>query len=226
MDWQIGVTVVAAVLGSTGIAGTLTGGFQLTRRARLRRTVEKSADVLARLDAESYARSSLSRAIDSDVLQLSALTLVSFPGDLRRLFRLMLAFSGVYIGLVAVLVGYSDPAPVSDPTDPKIVVGWLIGFLGLIFSTAMALNALLRARRERFIELVTNGAEPHDALKELGERSAVVRVLDWITNAPFKLGELLAAATVGLLRLVFRLPSLAVARRSSPAANREHEGVA
>lgn len=118
----------------------------------------------------------------------------------------MLALSGVYIGTVAVLVGYSEPVATATSPDPKITLGWLIGFVGLIFSTAMGLNDLLRGRRERCIALVTNGVEPRAALEELGERSAAVRVLDWITDAPFKLAELLARGAVWLSRKLLRLP--------------------
>jgi hypothetical protein len=196
MDWQIYVGVIAALLGSTGIAGTLTGGFQLSRRARLRRSVERTAELLSKLDTDSLSRGSLRRAVDHDVLQLAALTLVSFPGDLRRLFRLSLVFSGIYIGLVAVIVSYSPPAesvPGASP-DSRVALGWFVGMLGLILSIALSFNALLRNRRERFVDLIIKGADPEEALAEIGERSAIVRLLDWSTSIPFKLGEYSARA--------------------------------
>ena len=211
MDWQIYIAVIAALLGSTGIAGTLTGGFQLTRRSRLRRSVEKTAELLSKLDTDSASRATLRRAVDHDVLQLAALTLVSFPGDLRRLFRMSLVFSGIYIGLVAVIVGYSPPAE-SDPdaiADPRVALGWFIGMLGLIVSIALSFNALLRNRRERFVDLVIKGADPGAALAEIGERSAIVRLLDWSTSIPFRLVEYLAKAVFGFAdRLVRGLSAL------------------
>ena len=86
----------------------------------------------------------------------------------------------------------------------KIALGWLVGVLGLIFSMAMGLNALIRNRRERFVELILSGTKPADALVELGERSAAVQILDLISSAPFTMLDWIGSVTIRAITAVVR----------------------
>lgn len=77
--WASAAAVVWAAFGSTGLAGLRTGGLQLTKRGRLKKSIARSQEVLSGLPEGTEAHATIVKAIEADATRLAALTLVSFP---------------------------------------------------------------------------------------------------------------------------------------------------
>lgn len=161
--------VVAAVLGGTGLGGVLSGGAQISRRHRLRRSVEKTADVAAKLREGSPEALALESVQRVEAARFAALTLIVLPLETRRYLQSL----GVYLAalllsclvLVAVLLsvlparsGEREPAGL-----PASQVAWLLASAAAPLLFALVCDRWLRHRRELFVDLVLAGASPEDA---------------------------------------------------------------
>ena len=161
-DWAVVVAAIAAAVGTTGVAGLLTGGLQLSRSARLRRSISASMELQSSLPANSAADQALSTAIAADTLRLAAMSLFRAPARLMRLFVPMLVMLVILAGtswlvLDALQVGSSSPTG-------RYPIGLLaLGYFGLLLGAATAqiwvIDSSTRSRRERFVRAALAGAD-------------------------------------------------------------------
>jgi len=184
VEWGNIAAIVGAGLGSTGLAGLLTGGLQLTKRGRLRKSIERSQQVRALLPDIAPAAAAVQQAIEADAMRLAALTLVGFPKSTTRLLR----FSYVY---VVVLTGFalaveataaSDGAPARDPLvlDYVAIIEFLIAIAAFILAITATLAAMLRQRRDAFVAMVQSGISIDGALRRVGDRGPAAQTLRYL----------------------------------------------
>lgn len=69
--------LVASVVGSTGVIGVITASVQLSRRARLKRSIAAAREVAGAVVADSRTRRVLQQAIETDILRLAAMSMVT-----------------------------------------------------------------------------------------------------------------------------------------------------
>lgn len=147
--------LVAAVLGSTGLASALNAGIQVSRAARLRSAITDSRALLRGLDSESGAFRAMQISISVMSLELAALTLVRIP---HRVRGIVIVFVVVILGLFAILFvaswlfGNASIIPLQGTSEsPGLFI--YTGFVSLIYvATLLALLQLrLGQRREEFV---------------------------------------------------------------------------
>jgi len=173
IDWGSVAAVVGAGLGSTGLAGVLTGGIQLTRRSRLRKSIESSFAVLANLDEGSASHTALKAAIAADGTRLAALTLIGFPRSTIGFFRFAWLYVVVVIGVAFVAVASTGPQKAKktvavDPVDPVVMLEWAVAAVAFLVAVTFGLNTMLKDRRDRFVSLTQRGLGPDEAVQRVG----------------------------------------------------------
>ena len=230
MNIELGsvAAVVGAGLGSTGLAGVLTGGIQLTRRSRLRKSIESSFAVLANLDEGSASHAALKAAIAADGTRLAALTLIGFPRSTIGFFRFAWLYVVVVIGVAFVAAASAGPqepkktVPV-DPVDPVVVLEWAIAAAAFLVAVTFGLNAMLKDRRDRFVSLTQRGLGPEEAVQRVGALGPLAQfeVYLWSAVSGRPPGILpspwVRTATTGLRHV--RLLRLTLGRRRRLAVN-------
>ncbi|WP_153001887.1 hypothetical protein [Curtobacterium oceanosedimentum] len=179
---------MGAGLGSTGLAGVLTGGIQLTRRSRLRKSIEASYAVLANLENGSAAHAALKAAIASDGTRLAALTLIGFPRSTVGFFRFAWLYVVIFIGVAFVAVASTGPRRPTksesiEPVDPVVLVEWSFAALAFLIAVIFALSAMLRERRDRFIILTERGVPPREAVRRVGALGPVAQFEAYLWSA-------------------------------------------
>lgn len=151
MEW---IPVLVALIGSTGIIGALTAGLQLSRRARLRRSIRDNREALEAATDEQILRQTLQPAIDLDSLRLAATSIITLRA--RQWFivwsSLITFAAGIAMGLIARAIGIDMTVITFGPSLPRewtflvlsmtVCLG-LIGFLSLSF--------FLQSARERYV---------------------------------------------------------------------------
>lgn len=75
--------LVASVIGSTGVIGVITASVQLSRRARLKRSIAAAREVADAVAADSRTRRVLQQAIETDILRLAAMSMVTLTVRVR-----------------------------------------------------------------------------------------------------------------------------------------------
>ncbi|WP_449408810.1 hypothetical protein [Microbacterium maritypicum] len=69
MEWT---PLLAVIVGSTGIIGAVAAAVQLSRRARLRRSIKAASKAAESVAESSQTRELLQQAIEMDTLRLAA----------------------------------------------------------------------------------------------------------------------------------------------------------
>lgn len=160
------VAVIAALVGSSGVASILAGGTQFRRTHKLQLQI-KELDASKKLFADQpRERTALEAAAATVALDLAAHILIK--SDTRRL--VLLGFVGSSAsGFAMIAFGYMPsrsadfllfPLPVRSSVNiPLITAGFGVLFAGYIASFIYLYLRLSRRRRERFIARVLQ--EPH-----------------------------------------------------------------
>lgn len=226
VDWGSVAAVVGAGLGSTGLAGVLTGGIQLTRRSRLRKSIEASHGVLASLDDGTASHTALKEAIAADGSRLAALTLVGFPRSTVAFFRFAWLYVVVVIGFAFVATASTGPQQTRRPTplDPVTVIEWALAGVTFLVAATLGMSAMLRERRDRFVALTARGVPPIEAVKRIGSlgplAQAEVYLLSALSDRPPRILPIPWAAPITVLPRIVRLVRLKRrVRRSEESKN-------
>lgn len=177
MDWGTVAVVVTAILGSGGAASVVTGGLQLSRRNRLRRSLDRSADLLAKLDAGTTEDASIRAVMEMESLRFAAQTYVGMPRSVRRLLTFLWVSLGLVVGATLYVVlalrnippfqGFalsSGPTPLTE--DDALL---FVATGGLFLFYAVGIDVWTRQRRNDFVSRVMRGASIQEAAKEIGD---------------------------------------------------------
>jgi hypothetical protein len=177
VDWGTAAVVVTAILGSGGAASIVTGGLQLSRRNRLRRSLDRSADLVAKLDAGTPEDVSIRAVMEIESLRYAAQTYVGMPRSVRRLLTFMWVSLGLVVGatlyvVLAVrhlppfqgLIRANGPTPLSE--DDALL---FVATGGLFLFYAVGIDVWTRQRRNDFVSRVLCGASIREAADAIGE---------------------------------------------------------
>lgn len=223
-DWASAAAVVAAAFGSTGLAGLLTGGLQLTKRGRLKKSIARSQEVLSGLPRATQAHAAVLKAVEMDATRMAALTLVGFPKStvwfLRLAYIYLVLVTGAAFVAQAVNLPLSRPEPNPTPVDPVALVEIALAIIAFVIAVAFALASVLRHRRETFVASVQSGVPVSVALRRIpehGPASQALRYLGALTglSGPKTQATGGVAQVVEPLRLI-RLRRLRRRRRAKP----------
>jgi hypothetical protein len=159
-DWAIVIAAIAAAVGTTGVAGLLTGGLQLSRSSRLRRSIGASMELRKALRENSASDQALSTAIDADTLRLAAMSLVRAPTLLVRLIIPMIVMLVILAGTSWVALGALDQE--QEAFNGRYPLGLIaLGYFGVLLGAATAqiwvIDSSTRSRRERFVRAALAG---------------------------------------------------------------------
>jgi hypothetical protein len=144
MEW---IPLIAALFGSTGIAGLLAQGVNHTRTARLRKSVEESMRLAGMLPEGTPSREVLELAGQRDAVRLASMSLFSLP----TVFR-MSVLGGVI--LFAIITGFG--LAMNDWGSPissglwQIIAIMLVYIFGLVF----VLELVIKHQRDRIVAYV------------------------------------------------------------------------
>lgn len=177
--------MVGAGLGSTGLAGVLAGGLQVTRRSRIRKSIEASYSVLANLDEGSPSHTALKAAIAADGTRLAALTLIGFPKSTVGFFRFAWLYVVVMIGVVFVVVAAVGPSSAlpPKPISPVAIVEWTLAGVAFLVAVTFGMSTMLRERRDRFVNLTARGVSPQEAVRRVGSLGPVAQLEVYVISA-------------------------------------------
>lgn len=173
-EWQFAGVVVAAAIGGSGAIGLLSGGVELSRRARLRKAIERDSDLAARLEPSSDEAKALGHARRLDVLRLASLSVVGLPGAISRVLLVLLATAVIYVAVIWMVFAYGEEffglrfASMKDRN-------WTGVFLLLVVFTllyggilALLLDQRLRQRRTHYVFAVDEGMDERIAAAAYG----------------------------------------------------------
>lgn len=173
MDWGTAAVVVAAVLGSGGLASLLSGGLEISRRSRLRRSIEKTRELATKFEAGSQEHDALQSVTELEGLRFAALTHVGLPKSIRRVLMTTWVLFGLVVAgtlIAAVLVrnwsgdvGKAREAEAFKRDDFVTFVA--IAFIALFY--VAALDALVRTRRAEFVSRVQAGLPVRQAAAQI-----------------------------------------------------------
>lgn len=166
---------LVAVLGSTGLIGILTASLQLSRRSRLKRSIQTATEIADSIAPGSLARKALQQAIETDVLRLAAMSMVELRARTRYMITMVLVMFGFAVGVgLVVFLTFPDEAlgtflfrytmgAAEDvlPWEARFAA-WIVG-LGVVAYASMfvvLLDQLIRRERERIVNdaLLNSGA--------------------------------------------------------------------
>lgn len=185
MGWDTAAVVIAAVLGSSGLAGLLSGGIDVSRRSRLRRSILKSAELAKSMDEDGPARIAVEGVRDVESARLLALTVIGAPAIAGEMLRTILyGLFGVFAILFFTVPFLPDRPRVADTTPEHQAqaaaaafqqgvdnVANVIGGLFLVAIVFVILNRSIRSRRARFTDLILAG-------RTRAEATATIRKAD------------------------------------------------
>jgi hypothetical protein len=168
-EWQFAGVALASALGGSGVVGLFSGGVELSRRARLRRAIDKSLELLSRLEARSDEASALRHAARLDTLRLAALSVVSLPTVIGRALGLFTAVIAVYVVVFWVVLSSLPNGP-DDLLGGRGNVVAAIVALTLIYFGALAalIDQRLRQRRTHYVFAVDEGMDERVAAAAYG----------------------------------------------------------
>lgn len=110
MEWT---PLLAVIVGSTGLIGAVAAAVQLSRRARLMRSIKAATKAAESVAESSQTRAVLQQAIEMDTLRLAAGSIITYPTRLLIL----------HLGLVV--------APIA-----AFAASWIGGSLGILRTKA------------------------------------------------------------------------------------------
>ena len=138
MEWT---PLLAVIIGSTGIVGAIAAAVQLSRRARLTRSIKAATKVAESVAESSRTRAVLQQAIEMDTLRLAASSIITIhPGTLTLhigfLVAPIIAFSGAAlgqsVGVIRSDVPYEIDSTVLTWTGIIMTLIWLMAIVSLI----------------------------------------------------------------------------------------------
>lgn len=175
-EWQFAGVALAAAIGGSGVVGLFSGGIELSRRARLRRAIEKAADLIERLDDESAEAGSLRHARRLDTLRLAALSVIGLPAVLGRMVALVVLVLVLYVfGFVAVAWVAPDMfgwvfKGLQDRQVGAIFLGMVVFAMFYAGAFFWLLDQTLRQRRTQYVLAVDEGMDVRVAATAYGSR--------------------------------------------------------
>jgi hypothetical protein len=173
--WGFLGVVVVALIGGGGVTGLLAGVFDLSKRNRLRRRVERASELRKLLPDGSPERGAIQHAVALDATRLAALSAVgtrraladAIPTLITVGFVLVLVLVAAGVGLVRGLdEGYVDRDVFEGLGLPgAAAIASLVGaFIAFLFLPRSA-----SARRRVWVEHVVDGADPAEETKAQAE---------------------------------------------------------
>ncbi|MGA1812171.1 hypothetical protein VH571_07280 [Frondihabitans sp. 4ASC-45] len=174
--------VAASILGSSGVAGLLSGGIELGRRNRLRRSLFKTTELASKLP-RGTSRTAVEGVRDLEAARYLALTLVGLP---RIVIGYVFSFVCIVLtafGLVGIWV-FAYPgsvlssenakdkrAAVSTATESQLQQLSLafisVAAVSFVILFALAIAATTHANRAYFIQLILGGASVEAAQEKM-----------------------------------------------------------
>lgn len=148
--------VVAAILGSTGVAGLLSGGVQWSRAARLRHSADRTTSLIAKVGSDTAAGKALALASQRDAIRLSVMSIIQIPGEAIRTLIALVAM--LILVAVATFIAYaraSTNLPDSLFSPLNVMITGTIGPISLGFmmiyvvAIVWVMDTRLRAKREK-----------------------------------------------------------------------------
>jgi len=173
-EWQFAGVVVAAAIGGSGAIGLLSGGVELSRRARLRKAIERDTDLAARLEPSSDEVKALRHARRLDVLRLASLSVVGLPGAISRTLGGLLVTFFIYFALIWIVFAYGEELFGLDLNGLRgrnwtgvflLLVAFTVSYGGLV---AWLLDQRLRQRRLQYVYAVDEGMDERTAAAAYG----------------------------------------------------------
>lgn len=154
--------VIAAVLGGTGAGGLLTGGVQVSRRHRLRRSIEKTAEVVEKLPADSAEVAALEAVQRVEAVRFASMTLITLPRDTRQYLQsfgmYLAAFAWLSLTFLAILLTVLPPRERRRSAGlPPDQIAWLLASAAFAILYVAILDRWLRRRRDMFVDMVLGG---------------------------------------------------------------------
>lgn len=177
--WAFLGVALASLLGSTGLAGLLGGGLELSRGARLRREINKSISLLERLSPGSPAHNALSYRVEEDTIWLSAAGMKSLRGKMPPVLSTLLSIFGLvlYTGISAFALSaiwapdlakkILQPGDGVAPENIPLVL-WTMGLQIVSGAILVSLIQAATRRQERdfFATRLRRGESALDAVRE------------------------------------------------------------
>lgn len=161
MEWT---PLLAVIVGSTGIVGAVAAAVQLSRRARLVRSIKAATKAAESVAESSQTRAVLQQAIEMDTLRLAAGSIITYP---TRLLILHLGFVvapiaafavswiGASVGLLRTKAPYVIDPAIGEWTGIIISGVWVLA-MGALMGQAAAVYQL----REDWVASAILGQRP------------------------------------------------------------------
>lgn len=169
------VLIVAAILGSTGVAGLLSGGVQWSRAARLRHSVERTTGLIEKVGADTAAGEALVAASQRDAVRLSVMSIIQLPRQFVQMFAGVVFLLVIVVGVTAfTLMSFasrrSDSMLLSmfDTAFAGMLAPMSVGFM-LIYVVALlwAMDGRLRVKRDALAwAVLDSGTISQDLIEE------------------------------------------------------------
>lgn len=150
MEWT---PLLAVILGSTGVIGAIAAAIQLSRRARLTRSIKAATKAAESVAESSRTRAALQQAIEMDTLRLAASSIITIrPGALTLhiafLAAPVIAISGAALGQTLGIIQSKAPYEIDS-----VVLNWsgiimMLIWLTVIVSLISQVTAVYRMREE------------------------------------------------------------------------------
>lgn len=154
MDWSSSIAVFAALVGSTGIAGLLAGGLQVSHAVRLRKGISESSLLLKDLGDATLAGRAVALAMQIDSARLAAISFVRPRAG--TLYVLVVAVVALASALVVIYAPGNTVFVSESAKGPSLLV--VIPVLATyVFATMWQIDYSVRTRREDFVRDAMEG---------------------------------------------------------------------
>lgn len=162
----------------------MTGGLQLTKRGRLKKSIARSQEVLDALPPGTRTHEVVRVAVEVDATRLAALTLVGFPKTtvwlLRVTYIYLVLVTGVVLFVQAANAASGEPKQVPELLAAATLIESTLAVVAFAFAVAFALNSVLKHRRETFVSSVQSGVPVSVALRRVGELGPVAQTIRYL----------------------------------------------
>jgi len=166
-QWTLVGVLVAAVLGTTGVSGLLTGGIEVGRRARLRRHVARALDLRDRVQRRSIEWEALTYSARLDSVRLASLSTVTLRKRLGQLVRAGLLALVMYAVIGSALVYSGVGALLFDDRGGLVLLAFLVAIATTSTLSVGVLDLSLRQDRADFVAAVMAGEDVEAATRRL-----------------------------------------------------------
>lgn len=150
MDMEAVALVVAAVVGSTGLASLITGGVQLSRASRLKKAVHDMSEIVALHESGTSESDAAKYALKVLTLDLVAIRVVRVGA------RAALIIFGIVVGILAVAMAIFMPGGAGESIrhDSTMLLAGALLAGSYTVTLVGAFVYLLRGKRERLVAQV------------------------------------------------------------------------